>query len=42
MKDLGYAKGLDGEYHPRMVTLGGDHTIVSVNMFPNGREAKSE
>lgn len=30
MKDLGYAKGLDGEYHPRMVTLGGDHTIVSV------------
>ncbi|KAI5453497.1 hypothetical protein NCC49_005972 [Naganishia albida] len=28
MKDLGYAKGLDGEYHPRMVTLGGDHTIV--------------
>lgn len=30
MRDLGYAKGLDGEYHPRMVTLGGDHTIVSV------------
>ena len=29
MADLGYAKGLDGEYHPRMVTLGGDHTIVS-------------
>lgn len=29
MKELGYVKGLDGEYHPRMVTLGGDHTIVS-------------
>ncbi|KAJ9111114.1 hypothetical protein QFC19_001313 [Naganishia cerealis] len=27
MNDLGYAKGLDGKFHPRMVTLGGDHTI---------------
>jgi agmatinase len=28
MKELNYAKGLDGEYHPRIVSLGGDHTIV--------------
>ena len=24
------AKGLDGEYHPRLIALGGDHTIVSL------------
>lgn len=24
----GMAKGLDGEYHPRIIALGGDHTIV--------------
>jgi agmatinase len=28
MAELGMAKGLDGEYHPRIVALGGDHTIV--------------
>jgi agmatinase len=30
MAELGMAKGLDGEYHPRIIALGGDHTIVSV------------
>ncbi|KAG7566930.1 hypothetical protein FFLO_01309 [Filobasidium floriforme] len=25
---LGFAKGLDGELHPRVISLGGDHTIV--------------
>jgi agmatinase len=28
MAELGMAKGLDGEYHPRVIALGGDHTIV--------------
>ncbi|KAJ9093391.1 hypothetical protein QFC21_006421 [Naganishia friedmannii] len=30
MKELGYVRGLDGEFHPRMVTLGGDHTINKI------------
>jgi arginase family enzyme len=42
MKGLGYAKGLDGEYHPRMVTLGGDHTIVSVFSVCARAKCKSE
>jgi agmatinase len=29
MKELNMQKGLDGEYHPRIISLGGDHTIVS-------------
>ncbi|ORY25446.1 putative arginase [Naematelia encephala] len=28
MDDLGMQRGLDGEFHPRVVALGGDHTIV--------------
>ncbi|WRT66092.1 uncharacterized protein IL334_003045 [Kwoniella shivajii] len=28
MKRLHMQKGLDGEYHPRIIALGGDHTIV--------------
>lgn len=28
MEGLGMQKGLDGEYHPRIIALGGDHTIV--------------
>lgn len=28
MKELNYQKGLDGKYHPRIIALGGDHTIV--------------
>lgn len=28
MKELNFQKGLDGEYHPRIIALGGDHTIV--------------
>jgi arginase family enzyme len=30
MAELGMQKGLDGEYHPRIIALGGDHTIVRV------------
>lgn len=30
MESLGMIRGLDGEYHPRLVALGGDHTIVSL------------
>lgn len=29
MSSLGMQRGLDGEYHPRIIALGGDHTIVS-------------
>lgn len=27
-EELGFARGLDGKMHPRIVSLGGDHTIV--------------
>lgn len=33
MAELGMAKGLDGEYHPRVIALGGDHTIVCLAIF---------
>ncbi len=29
LRELGVQKGLDNRYHPRIVALGGDHTIVS-------------
>jgi len=35
MAELGMAKGLDGEYHPRVIALGGDHTIVSAFISAN-------
>ncbi len=28
MKGLNMQRGLDGQYHPRIIALGGDHTIV--------------
>jgi agmatinase len=34
MAELGMQKGLDGEYHPRIIALGGDHTIVSPLLAP--------
>lgn len=33
MAELGMAKGLDGEYHPRIIALGGDHTIVHLTII---------
>ena len=29
MASLGSQQGLDGAYHPRIISLGGDHTIAS-------------
>ena len=31
MKELNMRKGLDGKYHPRIIAMGGDHTIVSIS-----------
>jgi agmatinase len=30
MASLNMQRGLDGQYHPRIISLGGDHTIVGV------------
>ena len=30
-ESLGFAEGLDGRLHPRVISLGGDHTIVCLS-----------